>query len=51
MCEGPRLERRAGLEGGHDRFFASQLTLAGRRRRGAQHLNQMIRTRPGGTVE
>jgi hypothetical protein len=29
MTESPRLKRKAGLERGHGRFLASQLTLAG----------------------
>jgi hypothetical protein len=51
MTERLRLERGAGLERGHGGALARKLTLAGWRRRGTQHLDQMIRARPGGTVE
>jgi len=51
MSERPRLIRKAGLKRGQGCVLACQLTLAGGCRCSAQHLNQMIRTRPGGAVK
>lgn len=51
MTKRLRRARGASLERGHGGALARALTFAGGRRRGAQHLDQMIRARPGGAVE